>query len=141
LAKNNNPTLVAIFWTILIATSCLIPASAFKPFSFNSFLQIDKIIHLILFFCWVTFWLLSKHKIKKLTLKIKGQFLFLGILYGILIEFLQSSMHLGRSFEIDDMIANGVGALIGVLTIDYVINHFSFFKKYVPLVKYLYPHL
>jgi len=36
-----------------------------------------------------------------------------GIGYGILIEVLQGSMHLGRSYEVDDIIANTVGAILG----------------------------
>ncbi len=139
--KFSKLTIIAILWTLLIGTSCLIPASTFKPFSFDSFLQLDKLIHLILFFGWVTLWLLSIYKTEKLTFRKKGQLLFLGIFYGVLIEFLQSSMNLGRSFEVDDMLADGAGALLGVLCIDFLIKHMSFFKKYVPFVKSIYTHI
>jgi hypothetical protein len=131
--------IVAIIWTLLIATSCLIPAGVFKPFSFDSFLQIDKVIHLVLFFAWTVFWLLALQGTKAISFKTKLVVLLLGVAYGALIEVLQSSMHLGRSFEVDDMVADSVGALIGVLSINFIIKHFSFFKKYIPLVKYFYP--
>ena len=133
----SKPTWVAIIWTLLIGTSCLIPAGVFKPFSFDTFFQVDKLIHLILFFGWVVFWLLAKNT--KLDRKDKITYFFIGSAYGVLIEFLQSTMHLGRSFEVDDIIADSVGALLGVLAINFIIKQMPFFKKYVPFVKYFYP--
>ena len=61
-----------------------------------------------------------------------------GIGYGILIEVLQGSMHLGRSYEVDDIIANTVGAILGVLTIGFVKRKMPFIKKYLPFVRNLY---
>lgn len=39
----------------------------------------------------------------------------LGTLIGILFEYIQYAMQLGRMFEVDDMIANGLGSLLGAL--------------------------
>lgn len=91
-----------------------------------------------MFFGWVVLWLLAK----KSSLKLQDKLLYfsLGTAFGVLIEFLQSSMHLGRSFEFDDIIADTVGVLIGVLLIDLIVRNMPLFKKYIPFIKYLYPH-
>lgn len=42
--------------------------------------------------------------------------LLLGVtLNGVLLEFLQRAMNHGRNFEVGDMVANGVGATVGVM--------------------------
>jgi glycopeptide antibiotics resistance protein len=132
--KLSRAHIPAILWTLLIGSSCLISASAFKDFSFDSLLQIDKVIHLTLYFFFVLFWALSIPHTKWNTLAL----LATGILYGILIEVLQGAMHLGRSYDIDDIIANTVGAILGALCIGFVKRKMPFIKKYLPFASYLY---
>jgi VanZ family protein len=44
-------------------------------------------------------------------------FLIIFTLYGILIEFLQEYMKVGRTFEYSDMLADFIGCLLGMITI------------------------
>ena len=132
--KLNRAHIPAILWTLFIGSSCLIPASAFKDFSFDSLFQVDKVIHLTLYFFFVLLWALALPHTKKNTITL----LIVGISYGILIEVLQGSMHLGRSYELDDIIANTVGAILGALCIGFVKRKMPFIKKYLPFASYLY---
>jgi glycopeptide antibiotics resistance protein len=127
--KLKRAQIFALIWTAFIASSCLLPASVFKPFSFQNLLGLDKLIHLILYFVFVQLWGLSN---KHLNLKKKIVILSLGIIYGILIEFLQSAMNNGRSFEVDDMIANTIGCILGVYLLTITKNKLPLLKKYLP---------
>ncbi|PCJ63915.1 MAG: hypothetical protein COA58_14890 [Bacteroidetes bacterium] len=132
--KLSRAHIPAIIWTILIGSSCLVPAATFRSFSFDSLIQVDKLIHLILYLLFVLFWALAIPSSKKNTLIL----LITGVSYGILIEILQGSMHLGRSYELDDIIANTIGAILGVISIRFVKRKIPFLKKYLPFVSKLY---
>lgn len=119
----------ATIWTVFIASSCLLPSAIFKPFSFQGLFQFDKIIHLILFFVFVQLWAL---KLKKEDQKNKIIILLIGIAYGAIIEYLQSAMNVGRSFEVDDMIANTIGCILGVVLLTITQNLLPLLKKYLP---------
>ena len=48
-------------------------------------------------------------------------YLLAGVfMYGVLMEFLQRTMHNGRNFEFKDMIANLTGAIVGILIYRYL---------------------
>ncbi|HAV26135.1 MAG TPA: hypothetical protein DCX01_08155 [Bacteroidetes bacterium] len=126
---------VAIAWTALIASSCLMPASAFKAFTFDSIFQLDKILHLTLYYVFIVLWSLVS---KVITVRQKYVLLIVGIAYGVLIEVLQASMPLGRSYELDDIIANTIGCVLGVLSISYIKRKLPLIKKYLPFMSKLY---
>lgn len=125
---------LALFWTLTIATSCLIPASVFKPVSFNLF-EIDKVVHFGLYFVLVCLWLTVLYA--RHTLKRKNHLIIvlLSIGYGILIELIQAISHTGRSYELDDIIANTIGALAGWLLFNPLIKWLSPYKKYLPFLR------
>jgi VanZ family protein len=127
--------LIAIAWTVLIASSCLMPASAFKAFTFDSIFQLDKILHLTLYYVFIVLWSLVS---KVITVRQKYVLLIVGIAYGVLIEVLQASMSLGRSYELDDIIANTIGCVLGVLSISYIKRKLPLIKKYLPFMSKLY---
>ncbi|MFT5055366.1 MAG: glycopeptide antibiotics resistance protein [Pseudoalteromonas distincta] len=126
---------VAIAWTALIASSCLMPASAFKAFTFDSIFQLDKILHLTLYYVFIVLWSLVS---KVITVRQKYVLLIVGIAYGVLIEVLQAAMSLGRSYELDDIIANTIGCVLGVLSISYIKRKLPLIKKYLPFMSKLY---
>lgn len=126
---------IAISWTALIASSCLMPASAFKAFTFDSIFQLDKILHLTLYYVFIVLWSLVS---KLITVRQKCVLLIAGIAYGVLIEVLQATMSLGRSYELDDIIANTIGCLLGVLSISYIKRKLPLIKKYLPFMSKLY---
>ena len=130
--KLNRARIFAIIWTAFIVSSCLLPASVFEPFSFQSLIGLDKIIHLTLYFIFVQLWALSG---ENLSQKNKAVVLISGIIFGTLIEFLQSALNNGRSFEIDDMIANTVGCILGIMLLTITQNMLQLLKKYLPFHK------
>lgn len=133
--KLTGAHLVAVLWTLLIASSCLMPASAFKAFSFDSIFELDKILHLSLYFIFIVLWALI---LETITLRQKLILLAIGIAYGVLIEVLQATMSLGRSYEVDDIIANTIGCVIGVLAIAYIKRALPLIKKYLPFISKVY---
>jgi len=72
---------------------------------------------------------------ENLTQKNKVIILISGIIYGVLIEFLQSALNNGRSFEIDDMIANTMGCILGTMLLTITQNMLPLLKKYLPFQK------
>ena len=126
---------VPIAYTALIASSCLMPASAFKAFTFDSIFQLDKILHLTLYYVFIVLWSLVY---KVITVRQKYVLLIVGIAYGVLIEVLQATMSLGRSYELDDIIANTIGCVLGVLSISYIKRKLPLIKKYLPFMSKLY---
>ena len=121
--------ILAIVWSAFIASSCLLPPSLFKPFTFHILLWLDKFIHLVLYFVFVQLWILNLEKINR---KNKLVILLIGIIYGIFIEVMQSAMNIGRSYEIDDMIANTLGCILGIVFMTITQNSLALIKKYLP---------
>lgn len=133
--KKTKAQLVAATWTLLIATSCLLPASTFREFSFDSLIGIDKIVHLSIYFGFIVLWALVRPKLNAQT---RYLLLFIGIGYGILIEVLQAKMSLGRSYDIADIIANTVGCILGLFSINFIRKNLPLLKKYLPFLNKLY---
>jgi VanZ family protein len=124
---------IAIFWTLFIGTSCFLPPSAFKAFSWPGLFELDKFIHLFIFFFLVVFWILSL-RLENRTLKTKIIVVLLCVVYGIAIELIQSTDTIGRSYEFADVIADTIGAILGVLLLPLVYHLMPFIKKYLPFL-------
>ncbi|MBT6236616.1 MAG: VanZ family protein [Bacteroidetes bacterium] len=131
--KVNRAILPAVLWTLFIASSCLLPASAFKKFTFDSLSQLDKLIHLILYVVFVMLWALSLKRV--LTIKEKLVLLLVSVAYGVLIEVLQSAMALGRAYDIDDIIANTVGCFLGILLMSFIARKMPLLKNRLPFLR------
>lgn len=100
-----NSKYPARLWTILIFILCTIPSKNIPLLSSLS----DKSNHLIAFAGFTFFWLFQSSKYWLI--------LMISILYGLGIEFLQAmlpeSFH--RGFEWFDVLADGIGGIIGLL--------------------------
>ncbi|MDD2737161.1 MAG: VanZ family protein [Desulfuromonadaceae bacterium] len=74
----------------------------------------DKLVHICMYLglsflaCWIC--LEGRHQLWFMCALLGAVFM-----YGALMEILQRTMHNGRSFDFNDMAANLVGAIIGVL--------------------------
>ncbi len=126
---------IAAAWSALIASSCLVPASTFKVFTYDSLFQLDKILHFTLYFIFTVLWSIA---FKVITARQKYVLLFTGIAFGVLIEMLQTIMSLGRSYELGDIIANTTGCVLGVLSMSYIKHKLPLIKKYLPFMSKLY---
>tara|TARA_X000000368_G_C22956748_1_gene679101 strand:- start:134 stop:382 length:249 start_codon:yes stop_codon:yes gene_type:complete len=71
----------------------------------------DKLIHLTMYCILILLWGINLISFKFSLIKI----LFLTIIFGLLIETLQYLLPFGRYFDLGDIIANSVGAIIGII--------------------------
>jgi glycopeptide antibiotics resistance protein len=113
----------AFFWAILILILCGLPGSNFPKLSFLDWLRPDKIVHLILF--GIQSYLLiigfiRQDRFPALKANAIRWGVLLSISYGALVEVLQATIFIGRSGDIRDVLANSIGAIIGLY----------FFRKY-----------
>lgn len=104
---------IAIVITICIAYLSLIKTTNFPVIAISN---IDKIYHLIAYFTLTFSWLLAlrKHKYKVL---------FTCVLYGIILEVLQTTLTVYRAGELLDFLANTLGGLLALVVFN------LFFKK------------
>ncbi len=126
---------LASVWTLLILVLSLISASRFRAFSFDTIISIDKLVHFIMYSVFFVLWSLA------LGLKKKRQLFILmavSITFGVLIEILQATMSLGRSYELDDIIANTIGSVLGLVMLPFIRRMMPLLKKYLPFLNKVY---
>ncbi|MBC7694623.1 MAG: VanZ family protein [Burkholderiales bacterium] len=103
----------AFIWALFILVVCGINGASFPKIKFDFTFGADKLAHLILF--GVQTWLIL---IAFLTLNKKPYIKYaffaavISSLFGVLIEILQATVFLNRSFDYADMLANASGAFL-----------------------------
>ncbi len=101
---------LSLIYLSCIAFLSLLPSKDFPQLPM--FAGADKVVHTVMYMgltilaCW-SMHAESKHKWYFLV------FLF-AVSWGITMEIFQFIMHQGRSFEVFDIVANSIGALIGL---------------------------
>jgi VanZ family protein len=82
---------------------------------------VDKLVHLSMYlgFTWLLCW--SLHSGNKTF--INYIVIILTICWGILMEVFQLIMHFGRAFEWLDILANSIGAIIGVIIYNLMVTN------------------
>lgn len=102
--------LVAVLWTILIFVACLIPGREVPHVSIP---LADKWVHLIIFAGFSFLWLCT---IKAAGAKAGWLMLLLSLALGYTVELLQGSgITTGRSYDLYDVLADGIGGALGIL--------------------------
>ena len=103
---------ISLFYLTCVALLSLLPPDDF-PSQLPSFPGADKLVHICMYFglasltCW--------------SMRAEAQHrwyyfvILFAICWGITMEIFQLIMHVGRSFEMFDILANSVGSLIGIL--------------------------
>lgn len=101
---------LAIFWTIGILIACLIPGNEVPHVSIP---LIDKWVHFIIFAGFSFLWLCTFNQANTR----KGILIFiLSVLLGYAVELLQDSgITKGRSYDVYDVVADGIGGALGVV--------------------------
>lgn len=119
--------LPAIGWLILVTVLLILPGSAFPQENWLSRIGFDKWVHIGLFaiLTWLGCrgWLMEKYERKNR----KRLFLLTAItalLYGVIMEFAQKYWVINRTFDIWDILSDGVGSLTGLC-----ISHWWYIKK------------
>ncbi len=106
---------MAAAWLLVIMIAMLTPGDKFPEVDYFSFQ--DKLIHFICFALLTFLWVGVGVKRKEITLKSSRvwiNFLIFGVLAGIVLEYAQMFVPF-RSCDYKDMIANEIGAIVGLL--------------------------
>ncbi len=108
--------LPAVGWIILILFLCTLPGSAIPKASIFDQMHIDKVVHFVLFGSTVVLLAYGYYRQKGVVSKRALLLLVLAAtLYGLAIEFIQKYLVANRSFDLYDLLADGVGAATGAL--------------------------
>ncbi len=116
----------AIAWALIILLLCGMNGAHFPKFNIASFIRIDKIAHMVLFgfFTYLIAIASQKAFVNSTSFKLIFPAFFIGTFYGILIEVMQATIFINRSYDYLDMLANTLGCLIA-----WVVLHFKLKKQ------------
>lgn len=101
----------SILWALIILGLCLMPGKALPQWDWFALLDLDKLVHAGMFFVLAV--LLAQafaghgSPVRSVLWAVA-----ISIGYGLATEFMQGLEALGRRTDINDMIANSLGALI-----------------------------
>ena len=105
---------LGIIWALFILVICALPGSQFQEAKHE---YLDKIIHLVLFgflFILLTTGFIKQQSFPFLRSGVKLKVWVGCALYGALIELLQGTVFIERSIEFGDILANMIGATVGL---------------------------
>lgn len=108
----------AVFWALFILVLCSIPGKQLPEAPFWDLLAFDKTAHMAVFLVFavllkVSF--LKQHQYAKLKYFANRFTLIIAISYGVIIEILQSTLFTDRYADVNDMLANAIGVVLGLL--------------------------
>ena len=108
----------ALAWFILSFVLLTLPGSSLPSNDWLSGIGFDKYVHIGLFgilvflFCWGTWKRFPADSRNTRRIISTGM---LALAYGIAMEFVQRDFIPNRSFDVGDILADGMGALLGVV--------------------------
>lgn len=110
--KSTRRYSLAIIYMIALLVLSNMSGNQAKELSFLEFFQADKVYHIL------AYMVLSFLLIRSVSVNHSSKALFwsliISISYGIAMELMQYGLFMGRHFEILDIIANIIGAILGV---------------------------
>ena len=98
-----------VLWALVILFLCLLPGSSLPAWDWFALLDLDKLVHAGMFF--VLALLLSRALLARGASRWLLWAVLISALYGVATECMQGLEAMGRRMEINDMIANTVGAI------------------------------
>lgn len=109
---------MAILWLIICTVLLTLPGSNFPKKDWLDKIWFDKWVHIFLFsvmvFLACMFWVENGKSSVKFRLTFYA-IAFSALVYGIIMELVQHYWIPNRSFEYGDIIADGVGSLLGLV--------------------------
>ena len=103
---------LAISWLLLMCILFVLPGSALPEENWFADIQLDKWVHIGLFSVLIFLWCSS------FQLGLPGTswiIIIIAIFYGILVEFVQKTWIPNRSFDLYDVLADGIGSIVGLV--------------------------
>ena len=113
--KNELRILPALSWVIFVTVLLCLPGSALPKESWFDKIWLDKWIHVILFLIMVFLWCRYVSKSEGKKIRYFRQIAIYFFMYGIAMEFVQKYFIPNRSFDLKDILADGLGCSIGLL--------------------------
>jgi VanZ family protein len=116
LKKNVSSIVFAVIWLLLVTSLLCIPGSKLPKITWQDKIWLDKWVHIFLFMILVILWSMA-YSHKKNTegggRKIFFKIMVVVCLYGIAMEIVQKYFIPFRSFDLGDIIADGIGCVAG----------------------------
>ncbi len=115
---------LSIIWALIILGLCSMPGQHIPSFTFLEMLAFDKWVHAGMFFVLcslIFFYLLQKNSSKNTFYA----FFAISILYGCALEIMQGTLFSHRSADWNDVIANTVGCIFGLIFYKKLFNYLS----------------
>jgi VanZ family protein len=116
LKKNASTIVFAVIWFLLVTTLLCIPGTKLPKISWQDKVWLDKWVHIFLFMILVILWskAYSHNKnIQSNSRKFFFRIMIIGIFYGIAMELVQKYFIPFRSFDLGDILADGIGCIVG----------------------------
>ena len=115
--------LPAFSWMALIFAMCLVPGGSLPRVNWMSLFSIDKLVHVGMFVVLVVLLIVGfrkQYNYQLLRSRAISVALLISFLYGIVIELLQAGVIFDRTADVNDVIANVIGAFLGVLLFRFI---------------------
>ena len=103
----------SIAWAVFVMIACGVPGNSFHEPDFLHWLRLDKLVHIFLFGTQAWLMLDDIRPNQPLT---TAAILFSVICYGVLTEWLQLEVFIGRDSDMRDALANSLGVMVGWAT-------------------------
>ena len=102
---------IGLFYTLFITIIFLLPSSELPKVEFVNDKLIHTLIYIVLSFVWLLFFFIYNNRI--IFFKNLLGVLILCVIYGIIIEILQQLLIASRQADINDVMSNILGCIIG----------------------------
>ena len=110
-----NTYAYSLLWALLILCVCGMNGSYIPQIHFTDIIQPDSLAHITLF--GLLTWFIAKDSKRKVTVNSKSLVFILpafiiSAMYGVIIEILQATVFINRSYDYMDMAANTLGCAL-----------------------------
>jgi VanZ family protein len=104
----------ALIWAGVIVLLCGFPGNRIPNFDLLNRISFDKLVHTAMFSI-LTFLLLLAERSQFNSFKLNAFILEAAVMFGVLMETMQTAIFINRFGEWVDMVANTIGAILGLL--------------------------
>ena len=101
---------IAVYYTLFLIILSWVPLPDFGYHRFQLF-EIDKLLHFIMYFSLTILWYLAAQNFFKSNFKL----LLFATFFGFVLEILQHILPFGRYFDLEDLLANSLGVIFGII--------------------------
>lgn len=113
----NNWIWAAIAWLVLVSVLFCLPGSALPAAGWMGAIQLDKWVHIGIFSVLCFLWSRALNLNKTFSLMLLA---VVAIIYGFGVEVVQDRLIVNRSFDLYDLMADGVGIALGLVALKYI---------------------